>query len=672
MSFSLDDIWDEPVQPEARGPTPAPIPIDIDNDLPGPSPAKRPRTTLFLSDSEDGSPKKPPPPRSSTASKLNPDIDALFDDLDDDLRFAPALDLDALRRQAAARHAAKLPALTPREILPSSSPPRDLDGDDEGGKGKKDGADGEKPKRKQPPKLDEARLLGPNGFPVLVKHTKSFKPRGKGHEASDLNRLMQIYQFWAHKMYPKNHFGENVQRIEKLCHSKRMGVAMSVWRDESKGLINGRKPQEPEDDATSDTEDVDQGVEGRARSSPARESSASAPGSPTRGSHASSPLRPPSSASDRTSTYGDDDIDIDALIQEDAERQASSHARQPSPPLNPPSNHYRSNPKPVPGPDDMDEDEDLWSSFNDNSIFDDPSILATSSTVATSMNSRIEHEEDDEDEWQIMREQEEEEERMRAQKQRPPPAPAKPALKEPDPIPDSGAPVEKPRPTNDEGARENIFPTRMALTNTKLRLKGAQTGHSLLAKKRDALTTRFRAILRKVDEAKRKMGRVMQLASFSLAEVTYATGDISYLVQEQAKSASFKVKAKQENVSGVVLPAFEVDRAAGTGAHITLHAKAAQSSHYSPIDFNLTGLGRGGQQVLKSKEVYAKAVETLVELASLQTAFTILDEVIRATNRRVNAIEHVVIPRLDNTIKYITSELDEMDREEFFRQALLI
>jgi V-type H+-transporting ATPase subunit D len=81
----------------------------------------------------------------------------------------------------------------------------------------------------------------------------------------------------------------------------------------------------------------------------------------------------------------------------------------------------------------------------------------------------------------------------------------------------------------------------------------------------------------------------------------------------------------------------------------------------------LTGLGRGGQQVLRSKEVYAKAVETLVELASLQTAFMILDEVIRATNRRVNAIEHVVIPRLDNTIKYIVSELDEMDREEFFR-----
>ena len=61
------------------------------------------------------------------------------------------------------------------------------------------------------------------------------------------------------------------------------------------------------------------------------------------------------------------------------------------------------------------------------------------------------------------------------------------------------------------------------------------------------------------------MGRVMQLASFSLAEVTYATGDIAYLVQEQAKNATFRVKAKQENVSGVVLPTFEVDRVPGTG-----------------------------------------------------------------------------------------------------------
>ena len=56
-----------------------------------------------------------------------------------------------------------------------------------------------------------------------------------------------------------------------------------------------------------------------------------------------------------------------------------------------------------------------------------------------------------------------------------------------------------------------------------------------------------------------------------------------------------------------------------------------------------------------------------MELASLQTAFVILDEVIKVTNRRVNAIEHVIIPRLEGTISYIISELDEQDREEFFR-----
>jgi V-type H+-transporting ATPase subunit D len=75
--------------------------------------------------------------------------------------------------------------------------------------------------------------------------------------------------------------------------------------------------------------------------------------------------------------------------------------------------------------------------------------------------------------------------------------------------------------------------------------------------------------------------------------------------------------------------------------------------------------------------VYSKAVETLVELASLQvipslsvltqTAFVILDEVIKVTNRRVNALEHILIPRTENTIKYINSELDELDREEFYR-----
>lgn len=198
--------------------------------------------------------------------------------------------------------------------------------------------------------------------------------------------------------------------------------------------------------------------------------------------------------------------------------------------------------------------------------------------------------------------------------------------------------------------REQVFPTRMTLGLMKTKLKGAQTGHSLLKRKSEALTKRFRDITRRIDDAKRKMGRVMQAASFSLAEVTYATGgNIAYQVQESVSKARFTVMARQENVSGVRLPQFEV--------------KINEDIN----DFKMTGLGRGGQQVQKARDVYSKAVETLVDLASLQTAFVILDEVIKVTNRRVNAIEHVIIPRTENTIAYINSELDEVDREEFYR-----
>ncbi|KAF3066441.1 V-type proton ATPase subunit D [Daldinia childiae] len=183
------------------------------------------------------------------------------------------------------------------------------------------------------------------------------------------------------------------------------------------------------------------------------------------------------------------------------------------------------------------------------------------------------------------------------------------------------------------GDREAVFPTRQSLGIMKAKLKGAETGHNLLKRKSEALTKRFREITRRIDEAKRKMGRVMQIAAFSLAEVTYAVGgDIGYQVQESARSARFRLRTKQDNVSGVLLPSFESYLTEGNN------------------DFGLTGLGKGGQQVQRCRETYARAVETLVELASLQTAFVILDEVIKVVNRRD-----------------INSELDELDREEFYR-----
>ncbi|XP_013776454.1 V-type proton ATPase subunit D-like [Limulus polyphemus] len=193
-----------------------------------------------------------------------------------------------------------------------------------------------------------------------------------------------------------------------------------------------------------------------------------------------------------------------------------------------------------------------------------------------------------------------------------------------------------------------VFPSRMAMAIMKNRLKGAQKGHSLLKKKADALQMRFRSILQKIIETKTLMGEVMKEAAFSLAEAKFTTGDFNHVVLQNVTKAQIKVRSKKENVAGTNLPVFE--------------------SYQDGADtYELAGLARGGQQLSKLKKNYAKAVQLLVELASLQTSFVTLDEVIKITNRRVNAIEHVIIPKIENTLSYITSELDEREREEFFR-----
>ncbi|KAL7078447.1 hypothetical protein ACQ4LE_002347 [Meloidogyne hapla] len=197
-----------------------------------------------------------------------------------------------------------------------------------------------------------------------------------------------------------------------------------------------------------------------------------------------------------------------------------------------------------------------------------------------------------------------------------------------------------------------VFPSRMAQSVMKTRLKGAQKGHSLLKKKADALNLRFREILKKITENKKKMAEVLKEAAFSLAEAKFTAGDFSpHVVQNVSTQAQYTIKMRKDNVVGVFLPVFEAHRREGLDGDA----------------YNLTGLGKGGANIGKLKKNYNRAIELLVELATLQTCFITLDEAIKITNRRVNAIEHVIIPKIENTLTYIVTELDEMEREEFFR-----
>ncbi|GLT35719.1 hypothetical protein SLA2020_101460 [Shorea laevis] len=200
-----------------------------------------------------------------------------------------------------------------------------------------------------------------------------------------------------------------------------------------------------------------------------------------------------------------------------------------------------------------------------------------------------------------------------------------------------------------QGQRLNVVPTVTMLGVMKARLVGATRGHALLKKKSDALTVQFRQILKKIVSTKESMGEIMKTSSFSLTEAKYVAGDnVKHIVLENVRNASLKVRSRQENIAGVKLPKFE-------------YFTEGETKN------DLTGLARGGQQVQQCRAAYVKAIEVLVELASLQTSFLTLDEAIKTTNRRVNALENVVKPRLENTISYIKGELDELEREDFFR-----
>lgn len=197
--------------------------------------------------------------------------------------------------------------------------------------------------------------------------------------------------------------------------------------------------------------------------------------------------------------------------------------------------------------------------------------------------------------------------------------------------------------------RLTVVPTVTMLGVMKARLVGATRGHALLKKKSDALTVQFRQILKKIVSTKESMGEIMKNSSFALTEAKYVAGEnVKHVVLENVQNASLKVRSRQENVAGVKLPKFE-------------YFTEGETKN------DLTGLARGGQQVQACRAAYVKAIEVLVELASLQTSFLTLDEAIKTTNRRVNALENVVKPRLENTISYIKGELDELEREDFFR-----
>ena len=103
-------------------------------------------------------------------------------------------------------------------------------------------------KRLPVPKLDEDRLLSDAGVPKLRRIAKTkLRFKGKGHEFTDIARLLTTYQLWLDDLYPRAKFRDGLKMVEKVGHSKRMQVTRRAWLDQTKPSRREKSPERIED-----------------------------------------------------------------------------------------------------------------------------------------------------------------------------------------------------------------------------------------------------------------------------------------------------------------------------------------------------------------------------------------------------------------------------------------
>lgn len=198
----------------------------------------------------------------------------------------------------------------------------------------------------------------------------------------------------------------------------------------------------------------------------------------------------------------------------------------------------------------------------------------------------------------------------------------------------------------------DVAPTRMNLGVFKLKAVAAKKGYDLLKSKADALKARFRDICKVIYDTKVGMADESGDCFFSLTQAEYASGNFRNKVLENNMSASVRLHSRTDNVAGVKLPVFsQYD----TGVELS----------------DNIGLVAGGRKIVACREKFGEYLKALVKIASLQTSFLAMDEALKVTNRRVNALENVTIPKISKVIDYINRELDELEREDFTRLKLV-
>lgn len=199
-------------------------------------------------------------------------------------------------------------------------------------------------------------------------------------------------------------------------------------------------------------------------------------------------------------------------------------------------------------------------------------------------------------------------------------------------------------------ARLNVNPTRMELKKLKARLSTAVRGHKLLKDKSDEMIRRFSEIIR---ENKRLREEVEEEIAVTLKRFSLARSLTPSYVAETAFSmpaVAVQVDCSTESIMGVDVPKATV--------------AVGQNEEGAGVPYAFSEItGEADEAVRAAYRLLPK----MIRLAETEKTVRMLADEIERNKRRVNALEYVMIPQLNETIKYIKDKLDENERASIVR-----
>ena len=193
-------------------------------------------------------------------------------------------------------------------------------------------------------------------------------------------------------------------------------------------------------------------------------------------------------------------------------------------------------------------------------------------------------------------------------------------------------------------ARLNVNPTRMEMTRLKKQLKTATRGHKLLKDKLDELMKQFLEIVRENKRLREEAEAALEAAykNFIIARAVLSQENLGEALMMPKQSVA--VDVSQKNIMSVNVPVF------------IFKTENNQSDIY-PYGFAFTS-----GELDMAMEAFSNAMNPLLRLAESEKSAQLLAQEIEKTRRRVNALENVMIPNYQETIKYIVMKLEENER----------